>query len=94
MRVILLRGDVLEINWMWLPTFISQNRAVMRQLQKEGLKEFKGMHATNDELDRIHKWTLDWICKKFPIDGLMNYLEAIEKVPMEGNDVSVHTKSS
>lgn len=90
MRCITFNDGVLELNWMWLPTFIGQNYLIMKELQEEWKKTFGGgILSTPMVLDQIHRWTLNWICEKFPIEGLRDYLVGIEKVPQEGNDVSV-----
>jgi hypothetical protein len=31
-------------------------------------------------LDEIHEWTIEWLCKRFPIEGLDQYLRAIKHV--------------
>lgn len=89
MRCISYENGTLEVNWMWLPTFIAQNQAMMREIGAEGAKRFSGREVSDELLDQIHYWVIDWICEKFPIEGLKDYLVGIEKVPQEGNDVSV-----
>lgn len=91
MRVINFSNGVLELNFMWLPTFIGQNYHVMRQLQDDWRKEFGTQTlATGMALNTIHLWTIDWLCTKFPIAGLREYLKAIENVKEDGGDAAVH----
>ena len=93
MRCITFENGKLELNWMWLPTFIGQNYAVMREMEVEWEKRFGDMEllSTPETLDEIHRWAIDWLCEKFQIPGLKDYLLGMEKVPMEGNDVSVQS---
>lgn len=92
MRVVSFTGNRLELNFMWLPTFISQNMYVMRELEQEWKQRFFGTHATEEALEGINAWTIDWLAKRFGIPGLATYLSAIKEVK-EGDD-GVHESSS
>ena len=70
-----------ELQWMWLPTFIGQSFYVMEDLRKAWKIAFPdGLPATDEGLQKIHDFTIDWLDKKFNIPGLSNYLSAIEYV--------------
>lgn len=73
-------GMTAELNFMWLPTFIGQNFNIMRELEKAWASEFAGRVVSSKLLDEIHHWTLDWLCSRFPVEGLSTYLKAIEHV--------------
>ena len=92
MRVVCMQGKILELNYMWLPTFIGQNMWLMGKMQdewKEVYGKYRGqLMPTAMVLDQMHNWAIEWLCKELPIPGLEDYLRAIEKVPMEGNDVA------
>jgi len=74
----------LEVRWMWLPTFIGQNTAIMRELEIAGQAKWCGKASPVDEDDvflaRVEEWVIDWLCKRFPIEGLKEYLAGIKHV--------------
>ncbi len=81
LTVQLAADGALELNWMWLPTFIGQNYMVMRELEKVWKEKFAGkLQATEEGLREVHEFTLKWLCEKFKIEGLGAYLRAIENV--------------
>jgi hypothetical protein len=82
MRLVQFAKDgAVELNWMWLPTFIGQNQLVLRELGKAWTEKFKGqLELTEMSLDIIHEFTLDWLQEKFKIPGLRQYLSAIVDV--------------
>ena len=78
-------GRVLELRWMWLPTFISQNYGLMTEMARawkeqypEGLPnlEFGISQAENI----AHEWSIKWISERINIKGLDQYLRALEHV--------------
>lgn len=85
MRVLQVADDgAIELRWMWLPTFIGQNYLVLKELGEAWKKQFpQGVSNTADALDAMHTFTIDWLCKKFPLHGLNQYLTAIENVQEE-----------
>jgi|WetSurSiteA1Bulk_404760.scaffolds.fasta_scaffold74190_2 hypothetical protein len=78
------KGGILELNWMWLPTFIGQNYAVMRELEKVWAERYKGISFTPETeeqtLRQIHDFTIQWLSDRFKIPGLKSYLEALESI--------------
>jgi hypothetical protein len=83
MRFVVAHEAVVEVRWMWLPTFIGQNLELMRKLERELTTQFIGMKATEETLDMIHEWVVDRICKEYPLIGIRDYLHAIEKVQLD-----------
>lgn len=77
-------SGALELNWMWLPTFIGQNYAVMRELENVWREKFSGTTFTAETekstLTHIHDFTIQWLCERFKIPGLDKYLHAIANV--------------
>jgi hypothetical protein len=90
-RVVNVDGSRLELNFMWLPTFISQNMHVMRELEQEWRRTFSSYPATEENLDVIHDWTIGWLANRFNIPGLITYLSAIKEV--KEDDDGVHKDS-
>lgn len=85
MRVVHVAKDgAIEVNWMWLPTFIGQNYMVLRELGDAWKERFpNGVKSDETGLDEIHNFTIDWLCQKFAIPGLKEYLQAIENIQEE-----------
>ena len=96
MRVIQIAKDgAIELSWMWLPTFIGQNYAVMRALGEAWKERFPGGVRSDDAgLDEMHNFTIDWLCEKFPLPGLKDYLKAIENVQEEQDETAVQQGAS
>ena len=86
MRLVHVDGDTLELRWMWLPTFIGSNFAVMQELKAAWEKEFNGARATHDRLEEIHDFTVDWLAERFDTPGLKEYLQAVSHVNFDEKD--------
>lgn len=80
MRIVTYENGRLEVKFMWLPVFIGQNMAMMKELQIAGQAKFGGLIYDDKTLAEIDDWVVNWICKRFPIEGLDKYLRAIEHV--------------
>ena len=91
MRVVHIADDgVLELNWMWLPTFIGQNHGLQQQLGIAWREKWPdGFVYTDDMLDEVHRFTLDWFVKKVPIKGFREYLAGISNVQDTEEDDAV-----
>ena len=68
-------SGVVELNWLWLPTWIGHNSRFKEELEKELGPELKGK-----TLDVGSELVLDYICEKFSIAGLRDYLDGIKFV--------------
>jgi hypothetical protein len=78
------KDGALELNWMWLPTFIGQNYMVLKELERFWKDLYpEGVSNTPEELDKLHDITIDWFGQKFKIIGLSEYLSAIRHVQGE-----------
>jgi len=88
MRLVNIAKDgAVELNWMWLPTFIGQNYLVMKELEKAWREKFLKAPRTDEQMEVIHQFTIKWLQDKFKIPGLDVYLKAIENV-MENLDAT------
>ena len=86
MRVIQVSKDgVIELSWMFLPTFIGQNYAVQLELQDMWSELFpNGVLYTDELLDKLNDETIAWFANKFPaVKGLREYLEGIKHVQQD-----------
>ncbi|CAB4131219.1 hypothetical protein UFOVP276_163 [uncultured Caudovirales phage] len=71
---------VIELNFMWLPTFISQNVPLMKELKRDLEKTFLREQVTEETLNSMHASVIMWLEQRFPFDGVGKYLHAIEEV--------------
>jgi hypothetical protein len=75
--------NVVDLNFMWLPTFIGQNVVMLKELKKEIELEFKGQLLTEETLWAMHHAVIRWLEAKFPFEGISKYLHAIEEIKDE-----------
>jgi len=80
MRLIHVADKAVELNFMWLPTWLGQNAKFKQQLEKDLAPKIRGMEMTEPNLDKIHDMVLDYIVEKFPIPGLFDYLDGLKFV--------------
>lgn len=83
MRFVTFDDGLLEIRFMWLPVFIGQSVHVLKELEIAGRAKFQGVEVTDSVLDEIHQWVVEWLCRRFQIEGLREYLQGICHVRME-----------
>jgi hypothetical protein len=70
-----------ELNYMWLPTFLGLNSALMKEIQDVIGPGLIGQPLTDETLDRVHGELLDFFEKKFPnLEGLRDYLDGLKFV--------------
>ena len=73
-------GGVIQLRWMWLPTFIGQNAGLLQQLRNALNKEFIHKEVNETLLDEIHEYVISWFVDKVRIRGFREYLEGISSV--------------
>jgi hypothetical protein len=76
---------VVELNWMWLPTWLGQNTQFKREVEEhvgEWMKEHGPIKLDEDGLDLLQGLIMNFIQEKFPKEpsGLMKYLEGLAHV--------------
>ena len=72
------KPEVVEIAWMWLPTFIGQNTALLKDVDKAISQMFPPpVEATYENLDEMHKFVIAYLCERLKITNLDKYLKAI-----------------
>jgi hypothetical protein len=77
--VIRTREKELELNWMFMPTFMGMNIQLKRDIEKS-LEKFRGRTVTDTLLDEMHEFVLRLLLEKFPLPGLEAYLRALEGI--------------
>lgn len=73
---------VMELNYMWLPTWIGMNTALLRDLEEKVQEAVLGIPA--DQAEEVgHKVLVDTLEQRFPeLVGLRNYLDSLRQVSM------------
>lgn len=80
MRLVHAVDKAVELNFMWLPTWLGQNAKFKQQLEKDLAPQIQGMALTEENLDKIHDMVLNYIVEKFSIPGLFDYLDGLKFV--------------
>ena len=70
-----------ELNWMWMPTFLGVSNVFKKELEAWLGPQLVGRELTDETLDWAHNQVLNFVCKKYEyIDGLRDYLDAVKFV--------------
>lgn len=81
MRLVAVNGRVVELNYMWLPTWLGQNAQFKQQLEMDLRSKIEGLELTENNLDKISTMVLGYIVEKHPhVDGLWDYLDGLKFV--------------
>jgi hypothetical protein len=67
----------LELNWMWLPTFIGMSTILKRQIDEYISPLVIGKEVTEELLSQLDQEIIKYVVKMHPIPGLTGYLEAL-----------------
>lgn len=71
----------LELNFLWLPTWLGINKEVKDLIERELKPRVIGMSATEESLDAINEQVLDLLVSHYPsINGLRDYLDGLKFV--------------
>jgi len=82
MRFVLKSGNALELNFMWLPTWIGESHAIKLDIEKQLGPKLVGKEFTDDVLDEANQMVIDMLCEKFKVPGLRHYLDGIKFIGM------------
>ena len=76
----------LEINYMWMPTWIGFNAALIREIEEYLARYLMGQPITEETLEKGHNLVLRMLAEKFPhLNGLFDYLDGIKFVEENGS---------
>lgn len=79
--VVATESGVLEVNWMWLPTFLGMNATLKAELEKELASKIQGRQLNDSTLDAAHSLVVTFLEKKFSaIHGMDNYLDGLKYI--------------
>jgi hypothetical protein len=77
---------ILELNYMWLPTWIGMNSMIKAKLERELKAKVEGMEMSDENLDAINEMVLDHLEELNPtVDGLRDYLDGLKFVKFTGD---------
>jgi hypothetical protein len=72
---------VIELNWMWLPTWIGMNQQLTRELNEELSRHIVGRPLTDETLDDISEIIVNYLEDRYPhLEGLRDYLDGLKFV--------------
>lgn len=82
MRAVVISGPgQVELNYMWLPTWIGMNQALIKELEAAIAPKFIGVPLTERTLDEMHGAILHFLRMKFgTIEGLWDYVDGLKFV--------------
>jgi hypothetical protein len=77
---------VLEVNYMWLPSWIGMNSVLLKELAEHMQKKSVGREFNDDLLDELDTEAIRFLMERFPsIKGLGGYLMGLRGVEFDGN---------
>lgn len=82
MRLVLrTEPGVIELNWIWLPTWIGMNLQLTRELNEELSKQIVGRELTEETFDDIEELIMSYLDERYPhLEGLRDYLDGLKFV--------------
>ncbi len=87
--VVQIATGVIELNYMWLPTWIGMNSLTKKEVEKKLKDLIEGMAITPDNLDTMHEMVVDELVVLSPgVDGLREYLDGLKYVRIDGQEES------
>lgn len=79
--VVMTEAGVLELNFMWLPTWIGMNTMLKKELEAELKSSVVGLTTSEEDLRKVDNLVIDFIEKKAPgFGGLRDYLDGLKFV--------------
>jgi hypothetical protein len=93
--VVLTHPGILELNWMWLPTWIGSNAVLKRKIEEELGDKIVGRPLTEAELDEINDEVIDLLEHLNPtVEGLREYLDGLKFVKFTCREPTASTSGS
>jgi hypothetical protein len=81
MRTVTVQEDgVLELNWMWLPTWVGMNTSLKTEMEASLRSKIEGKELTDKVLDEVNDLVIEFLCAKCPLAGLRDYLDGLKFV--------------
>ena len=87
--VVHVAAGIVELNFMWLPTWIGMNAGAKKEVENKLKDLIEGMAITPDNLDRMHEMVIDELVALNPaVNGLREYLDGLKYVNIDGTEES------
>lgn len=81
--VVVTDPGVLELNYMWLPTWVGSNAMLKKHLEEQLQEKVVGLPLTEETLDEVNDMVIGAIEEKYPeIKGLRDYLDGLKFVQL------------
>ncbi len=71
---------VVELNYMWLPTFVGMNSTLKWKMEQRLKPKLEGKELTNSLLDEANELVIKFLCEEFPVEGLGEHLRSLRKI--------------
>lgn len=69
------------LNYMWLPTWIGMNKALLKEIEDYVTPVLLGQELTDETLCKADEAAIQFLVQKFPdISGLFEYLDGLKYV--------------
>lgn len=80
MRTVVPTEDgILEVNYMWLPTFIGMNNQLKKEMEEAIKDKIEGKVLSEELLNEADNLVIEYLEKKFvTIEGLRDYLNGLK----------------
>lgn len=80
---------VVEVNYMWLPSWLGMNSVLMKELGEHLRGKAEGKELSQSTLLELHYELLRYLDEKFPdIKGLSACLQGLQNVVIDGGEES------
>ena len=66
------------MRWTWLPTFMGLDTKLKQGMQDKLGPVFVGRELTDEMLELADASAVDFICERYPMVGLRDYLESLK----------------
>jgi len=70
----------LELNYMWLPTWVGMSHPLKKEIEDKIGEDFVGKELSEDTLDLMDEAIIKLLQSKFPMISFSNYLRALKGV--------------
>lgn len=80
---------VVEVNYMWLPTWIGLNSGLLKEIGAHMQSKAAGLPLNDTTMQALHDALIDFLCVRYPsIKGLKAYLDGLLHIDISESDAS------
>lgn len=70
----------IAVNYLWLPTWVGMNAALVRDIDAAVGEKFVGQALTDETLLAAHERVVQYVTERFKLTGLKEYLDGVRQV--------------